>query len=91
MSTPGKTPEGLSTEVRDALERYVGAGCPGDVNAYLDQQELSHPRLEHERKSEFLQEAEREAVVPCGDGFHPVSEWVPDRAGGHLFWSCEPN
>lgn len=79
----------MSSDLRQELEGYVEAGCPGDVNAFLDDRELAHPQIEHEPRDEFVEEANREAKVICEPGYTPVSIWVPDKAGGHLFWYCE--
>ena len=87
MSGDGK---GLSTEVSEALSSYVEAGCPGDVNAYLDRQGLSHPPIEHERRDERTEEAARSARVICDPGYVAESMWIPDRKGGHYFWYCVP-
>jgi hypothetical protein len=78
-------------EFDQALHEYVAAGCPGEVNAFLDEKGIEHPSVEHEQRDTEALEAERESVVVCGEGYHPETTWVPDKRGGHMFSYCVPD
>jgi hypothetical protein len=85
------SPTGFAPEVQAALDSFVGAGCPGEVNDYLDEAGLEHPQLHHEeRDSPPTKEAIAE--LPCGPGFKSERTWVLNKNtyGGHWFWSCVP-
>jgi hypothetical protein len=81
--------KGLSVEVESALGEFLDAGCPEEVNAYLDKAQLSHPTIRHEQLEE-APSPESIAVLPCPSGSRSANRWVPDKHGGHLFWWCQP-
>jgi hypothetical protein len=78
---------GLTAAVVSALQDFVDAGCPGDVNAYVTDRGLGHPYLDH-RRADGADESVHEDFVPCKPPLVPTSKWVPDREGGHAFWYC---
>lgn len=78
---------GISPQVEAALEEFVRGGCLGDINDYLDDRGLAHPRIDH-RLARSRDEPLHEDFVPCDPPYVPTSKWVPDRDGGHIFWYC---
>jgi hypothetical protein len=85
MADDGK--EALSRAADAALDAFVADGCPVDVNEYLDDRKVTHPRVTYQRATRE-NEAPREDFVPCDPPLVPTSKWVPDREGGHMFWYC---
>jgi hypothetical protein len=81
---PGTSLGELSPDVEAALNAFVDAGCPEEVNAYLEKVRLSHPKLRHERR-QTMPAHEEIPVLPCERGFRSKYRWVPDKHGGHLF------
>jgi hypothetical protein len=82
--------DGLSTEAASALRDYVTAGCPGDVNKYLDERKIAHPDVVHvQADSEPLAPHHVDAPI-CTPPLVPKNKWIPDKHGGHIFWWCGP-
>jgi hypothetical protein len=85
------SPSGLPGDAEEALDRYFAEEDPGEVNDYLDNLGISHPRMRYMQLSPDEQEFHLDyAVVPCDPGTHPVARY-DKYDNGRLVWYCIPD
>jgi hypothetical protein len=52
----------ITGAVEAGLEEFVRAGCPGDVNDYLDSRGLAHPHINHRPRTNHFTKASYRAI-----------------------------
>lgn len=76
----------LPADLAAAVNQYIAEGSLGDLNDYLDERGITHPRFQHHvlnSGEEFKPE-----VVGCPPGYYGT--WVQAK-DGHWWSTCVPD